>query len=286
MYLLCIKVKRARLHGPPDKFNVYVIMKVQNLKSTTPARRGNEPLWEQDYMFEIKDIDKGLCVEVWDKGLLLDTLLGSSWVPLSSMECRTEGGPGQWWPLHGDIVMEGNEICGAKNPTGHEILLDIYYELPTEIPDEEAHFLIQRLKALYIEQGELKESEEEQDCTKDTDDNGDATGDTALCSPIADAWEQQGSEYCREYSPTSPCAVGLPGHSPHRTESPMLGHSPHRTESPMLGPVSADSSSRSLEHVDLAVSHRSEAEACSTSSWAPSSHLSPESLVPLDLTDR
>ncbi|RXM32179.1 Protein unc-13-like A [Acipenser ruthenus] len=39
------------LHGPADKFNSYVILKVQNLKSTTITKRGSEPCWEQDYMF-------------------------------------------------------------------------------------------------------------------------------------------------------------------------------------------------------------------------------------------
>lgn len=33
-----------------DKFNTYVTLKVQNVKSTTVAVRGDQPSWEQDFM--------------------------------------------------------------------------------------------------------------------------------------------------------------------------------------------------------------------------------------------
>ncbi|XP_039626215.1 protein unc-13 homolog B-like [Polypterus senegalus] len=147
MSLLCVKVKRGRLHGPSDKFNTYVALKVQNLKSTTITRRGNEPLWEQDYMFEINELEKGLIVELWDKGLIWDTLIGTVWIPLKSIAYATEEGRGSWWVLDSDVLLDGGEICGTENPTLHEVLLDVYYEFPAEIPEDEAHFLIERLKS-------------------------------------------------------------------------------------------------------------------------------------------
>lgn len=33
-----------------EKFNAYVTLKVQNVKSTTIAVRGSQPCWEQDFM--------------------------------------------------------------------------------------------------------------------------------------------------------------------------------------------------------------------------------------------
>lgn len=33
-----------------EKFNTYVTLKVQNVKSTTIAVRGSQPCWEQDFM--------------------------------------------------------------------------------------------------------------------------------------------------------------------------------------------------------------------------------------------
>lgn len=38
------------LHCFKDKFNTYVTLKVQNVKSTTVAVRGDQPSWEQDFM--------------------------------------------------------------------------------------------------------------------------------------------------------------------------------------------------------------------------------------------
>lgn len=38
------------LFVPTEKFNTYVTLKVQNVKSTTIAVRGNLPSWEQDFM--------------------------------------------------------------------------------------------------------------------------------------------------------------------------------------------------------------------------------------------
>uniref|UniRef100_UPI00398F836A protein unc-13 homolog B-like isoform X2 n=1 Tax=Pristiophorus japonicus TaxID=55135 RepID=UPI00398F836A len=148
MSLLCVKVKRGKLHGPSDKFNTYVALKVQRLRSTTVPRRGNEPCWEQDYMFEINDLGKGLAVEVWDKGMIWDTLLGTVWIPLKTIEHATEEGLGTWWILNSEVLTKGDEICGAKNATFHEILLDTYFELPAEIPEDEAQYLIEHLRSI------------------------------------------------------------------------------------------------------------------------------------------
>ncbi|XP_072038365.1 protein unc-13 homolog B-like [Amphiura filiformis] len=75
MALLCVCVKKAVLEGPPDKFNSYVTLKLQNVKSTTITVRGNHPAWEQDFMFETNRPDGGLIIELWTKGLIWDTLL-------------------------------------------------------------------------------------------------------------------------------------------------------------------------------------------------------------------
>jgi len=41
-----------------------------------------------------------------------------------------EGGPGSWWPLDAEVVMEGGRILRTKNPTGHAILVDCRFEIP------------------------------------------------------------------------------------------------------------------------------------------------------------
>uniref|UniRef100_A0A8C9Y908 Unc-13 homolog A n=1 Tax=Sander lucioperca TaxID=283035 RepID=A0A8C9Y908_SANLU len=130
---LCVStVKKAKLDGPQEKFNTYVTLKVQNVKSTTIAVRGNLPSWEQDFMFEINRLDLGLTVEVWNKGLIWDTMVGTVWIPLQGIRQSNEEGPGQWLTLDSQVIMTDNEICGTKEPTLHLVLLDTRFELPLE----------------------------------------------------------------------------------------------------------------------------------------------------------
>nr|XP_009294562.1 protein unc-13 homolog A isoform X3 [Danio rerio] len=148
MSLLCVGVKKAKLDGPQEKFNTYVSLKVQNVKSTTIAVRGSQPCWEQDFMFEINRLDLGLTVEVWNKGLIWDTMVGTLWIPLSSIRQSNEEGPGQWLTLDAQVIMAENEICGTKDPTFHRVLLDTRFELPLDIPEEEARYWAKKLEQL------------------------------------------------------------------------------------------------------------------------------------------
>uniref|UniRef100_A0A672P4C0 Protein unc-13 homolog A-like n=1 Tax=Sinocyclocheilus grahami TaxID=75366 RepID=A0A672P4C0_SINGR len=145
---LSIAVKKAKLDGPQEKFNTYVSLKVQNVKSTTIAVRGSQPCWEQDFMFEINRLDLGLTVEVWNKGLIWDTMVGTLWIPLHSIRQSNEEGPGQWLTLDSQVIMAENEICGTKDPTFHRVLLDTRFELPLDIPEEEARYWAKKLEQL------------------------------------------------------------------------------------------------------------------------------------------
>ncbi|XP_044309312.1 protein unc-13 homolog A isoform X2 [Varanus komodoensis] len=148
MSLLCVRVKKAKFDGPQEKFNTYVTLKVQNVKSTTIAVRGNLPCWEQDFMFEINRLDLGLTVEVWNKGLIWDTMVGTVWIPLSTIRQSNEDGPGEWLTLDSHVIMTDNEISGTKDPTFHRILLDTRFELPLDIPEEEARYWVKELERL------------------------------------------------------------------------------------------------------------------------------------------
>ncbi|XP_077331973.1 protein unc-13 homolog A isoform X14 [Lithobates pipiens] len=148
MSLLCVGVKKAKFDGPQEKFNAYVTLKVQNVKSTTIAVRGNLPCWEQDFMFEINRLDLGLTVEVWNKGLIWDTMIGTVWIPLGTIRQSNEEGPGEWLTLDSQVIMTDNEICGTKDPTFHRILLDTRFELPLDIPEEEARYWAKKLEQL------------------------------------------------------------------------------------------------------------------------------------------
>ncbi|XP_010764278.1 protein unc-13 homolog A-like [Notothenia coriiceps] len=163
MSLLCVGVKKGKLDGPQEKFNTYVTLKVQNVKSTTIAVRGSQPCWEQDFMFEINRLDLGLTVEVWNKGLIWDTMVGTLWIPLRNIRQSNEEGPGQWLTLDLNAVMAENEICGTKDPTFHRLLLDTRFELPLDIPEEEARYWAKKLEQLNAMRDQDYADQEEQE---------------------------------------------------------------------------------------------------------------------------
>uniref|UniRef100_A0A8C7UV58 Unc-13 homolog B n=1 Tax=Oncorhynchus mykiss TaxID=8022 RepID=A0A8C7UV58_ONCMY len=134
----CSRKKNYRFCNTP--FNSYVTLKVQNVKSTSITVRGDQPCWEQDFMFEINCLDLGLIVEVWNKGLIWDTMLGTAWIPLKSIRQSEEEGSGDWTFLDAEVLMKADEIYGTKNPTHHQVLLDSHFELPFDIPDDEAQY--------------------------------------------------------------------------------------------------------------------------------------------------
>uniref|UniRef100_A0A3Q1H182 Uncharacterized protein n=1 Tax=Anabas testudineus TaxID=64144 RepID=A0A3Q1H182_ANATE len=131
-----------------NKYNTYVTLKVQNVKSTTITVRGDHPCWEQDFMFEINRLDLGLIVEVWNKGLIWDTMVGTAWIPLKSIRQSDEEGSGEWIFLDAEVLMKADEIYGTKNPTPHRVLLDTRFELPFDIPDDEAQYWTGKLERI------------------------------------------------------------------------------------------------------------------------------------------
>ncbi|XP_073474853.1 protein unc-13 homolog B-like isoform X1 [Aquarana catesbeiana] len=127
MVLLCVKVKRGRFNQFSGTASTYVIIKVHNLQSVTVPRPGSEPCWEQDYSFDLSDIQSGLLVQVWKSGWIWDSVLGNVWIPLQSIKHATDEGSGEWWTLHSEVETNGSEVCGIRSPTSHEILLDLFF---------------------------------------------------------------------------------------------------------------------------------------------------------------
>ncbi|XP_056021804.1 protein unc-13 homolog A-like isoform X10 [Ostrea edulis] len=148
MSLLCVCVKKARLIGSPERFNTYVTLKLQNVKSTTIQVKGNNPCWEQDFMFETNCLDTGLIIEIWNKGMLWDKLLGLHWLPLRDIHHSNTEGDGRWLSLDSELIMRNGKVTGTRFPTGHTILLDARFELPYDLPEAEAAELENKLKVL------------------------------------------------------------------------------------------------------------------------------------------
>uniref|UniRef100_A0A8C0BKZ9 Unc-13 homolog A n=1 Tax=Buteo japonicus TaxID=224669 RepID=A0A8C0BKZ9_9AVES len=74
-------------------------------------------------------------------------LLGSLAALLTPISALQEG-PGEWLTLDSQVIMTDNEISGTKDPTFHRILLDTRFELPLDIPEEEARYWAKKLEQL------------------------------------------------------------------------------------------------------------------------------------------
>uniref|UniRef100_A0A667YG90 Unc-13 homolog Ba (C. elegans) n=1 Tax=Myripristis murdjan TaxID=586833 RepID=A0A667YG90_9TELE len=115
---------------------------------TTITVRGDQPCWEQDFMFEINHLESGLVVELWNKGLIWDTMIGTALIPLDTIRQSDEEGPGEWTSLDSEVLMKEDEICGTTNPTPHQVLLDTRFELPFDIPEDEAQYWTSKLERI------------------------------------------------------------------------------------------------------------------------------------------
>ncbi|NP_001317864.1 Phorbol ester/diacylglycerol-binding protein unc-13 [Caenorhabditis elegans] len=133
MRLLCITIKKARLQGAVDEFNSYVTVKLQTVKSTTVAVRGNLPCWEQEFIFETNRPDDGMVLELWAKGVLWDKLIGVHYMPLSEIRYSNAAGSGQWLQMDHELETRNGQTVGTRGPTGHNLLTDVRFELPFDV---------------------------------------------------------------------------------------------------------------------------------------------------------
>nr|XP_039262425.1 protein unc-13 homolog B-like [Styela clava] len=150
MSLLCVKVKQAKIVGSGESLTTYVSLKVQNVKSSTICLKGNQPVWEQDYMFEINRLDLGLTIELWKKGLLWDTLVGTAWIPLLKVPHCNEEGEGVWYSLDQNVELRNGEVCGTRNRTPNAVMCDVRFELPNDLTEQEAMMLQRKLDEINL----------------------------------------------------------------------------------------------------------------------------------------
>ena len=73
MALLCLKVIKGVLELPNDSdSSLYVAVKVENLKGFSAQVSGSQPVWDQEFFFEIARIDLGVEIELWEKHFMWD----------------------------------------------------------------------------------------------------------------------------------------------------------------------------------------------------------------------
>uniref|UniRef100_F1KQH3 Phorbol ester/diacylglycerol-binding protein unc-13 n=1 Tax=Ascaris suum TaxID=6253 RepID=F1KQH3_ASCSU len=148
MSLLCVTIKKARLQGSQDEFHSYVVVKLQNVKSTTVAVKGNQPCWEQEFIFETNRLDNGMMLELWNKGVLWDKLIGVHYIPLTSVQYSSAPGSGKWLQVDQELETRNGHTVGTSRPTGHSLLVDVRFELPFDAQGSDAEELQAKLQAL------------------------------------------------------------------------------------------------------------------------------------------
>ncbi|KAI8789182.1 protein unc-13 A, partial [Biomphalaria glabrata] len=97
---------------------------------------------------ETMRLDTGLVIEVWNKGMLWDKLLGLHWLPLTKVQHSNKEGKGKWLQLDSELVILNGEIVGTRLPTEHRILIDARFELPYDLPESEAAELQDKLSVI------------------------------------------------------------------------------------------------------------------------------------------
>ncbi|XP_058796060.1 putative uncharacterized protein DDB_G0282133 [Phymastichus coffea] len=156
MSLLSITVKKAQYNGiQAQQLSTYVTLKLKNVKSTTVTVKGLNPCWEQDFLFEINDLNTGLLIEVWSKGMLWDRALGYHYMILPKVSYSNESFSEKWISLDSELEMKGNDVVGTKCSTGHILLIDCRFEIPFDLENIKASDLQCKLEILNntIDQG-------------------------------------------------------------------------------------------------------------------------------------
>ncbi|KAI6208157.1 Phorbol ester/diacylglycerol-binding protein unc-13 [Aphelenchoides besseyi] len=202
MSLLCVTIKRAQLQQTPgEDYHSYVIVKLQNVKSTTVAVRGTQPSWEQEFIFETNRLDQGLILELWNKGVLWDKLLGVHFMPLHQIQYAAGAGPGCWVQIDQEIETRNGNPTGTSHSTDHSLLVDVRFELPFEAQSANADEVQSRLQTL----NRLIEIESERDRAVDRPQR----------APFNHSGISEDSDYTSDQSVLAASGPIQPNHSVH-----------------------------------------------------------------------
>lgn len=99
---------------------------------------------------ETNNVNTGLLVEVWTKGMIWDRAVGYSYITLDTIAHHNQYSgkrknfimrsfienlffvaappPAQWHSIDQEVFLRDGEVAGTHGPTGHHILLDIRFE--------------------------------------------------------------------------------------------------------------------------------------------------------------
>ncbi|CAF1683870.1 unnamed protein product, partial [Adineta ricciae] len=152
--LLCVLVKSARIQLSDNECCSYVVLKIDNVKSTTSVVKGLTPSWEQEFYFDVPDRSAGLQIELWERGQFWDKLLGLCHIHLDRNDehINTDFANAQdrWTTLDAELILNRQgQVTRTCHPTGHALLIRTYVELPSDLTEEESKELSEKLEILH-----------------------------------------------------------------------------------------------------------------------------------------
>ncbi|KJH49578.1 hypothetical protein DICVIV_04310 [Dictyocaulus viviparus] len=71
-----------------------------------------------------------MIIELWSKGVLWDRLLGVHFMPLTDVRYCATPGNGKWLQIDQELETRNGQTVGTSKPTGHNVLVDVRFELP------------------------------------------------------------------------------------------------------------------------------------------------------------
>lgn len=71
----------------------------------------------------------GITDAIWDKIRAQPHRVAPE-CPVCHESVMMQEGPGSWWPLDGEVIMEDGRILATKTRTGHAVLVDCRFEFP------------------------------------------------------------------------------------------------------------------------------------------------------------
>ncbi|CAF4969747.1 unnamed protein product, partial [Rotaria sp. Silwood1] len=128
--LFCVLVKSANIQSSDNECYSYVVLKIDNVKSTTTVVKGSQPSWEQEFYFDIADRSADQYDEQLNTGL--------------------SGVNERWITLDAELILNRQgQVARTCHPTGHSILICTHIELPSDLTEEESKEIGEKLEILH-----------------------------------------------------------------------------------------------------------------------------------------
>uniref|UniRef100_A0A0X3Q6A9 C2 domain-containing protein n=1 Tax=Schistocephalus solidus TaxID=70667 RepID=A0A0X3Q6A9_SCHSO len=129
MPILCIRVEEARLQGYDGATSTFVSLDVCNTKSSTKLAQGCNPVWNEEFIFELRHWDDSVLVELQVSGLLRRKTIGMLFLPFREIRRGFQNPSPSWFQLDTEVKRREKKITGTSRPTEHFLLLDAWFEV-------------------------------------------------------------------------------------------------------------------------------------------------------------